>query len=316
MKYLNLFVCLLIFTSCGSKPEVETRKAIDKAQALLTSGKCQDAIDIMQASGLQTTDPLYVQVYASGFACRSGFSEQIFFAQDIGLIDTDSSLTLFKSVTLLSTSFETAADSDSYKDLLQGINILITSGGGNQSQRNSTYGTRKAGDIGTQALYMLIAQLGKYLHHYGDVDSAGKKGNGSPMCFVAYSDATAITSATALPASNSCQPPLVGNTDLSLAAAELDQTKRRMCEGLMIITNLADILGNISLPDNDSIGNLSEVQGIVSTYIDAFNTSPDPELVSLINMTKQSDCESFVSTSAKFGKLQQMFVGLFENNLE
>ena len=89
-----------------------------------------------------------------------------------------------------------------------------------------------------------------------------------------------------------------------------------MCEGLMIVTNLSDILKNIILPDNDSIGDLTDIQFLVDQYVDDFASSADSDYVSLIGMTKQSDCETFVTPSAKFAKLQQMFVALFEANLE
>jgi hypothetical protein len=307
--------------SCSKKAEEQTRKAVDKAQAFLSSSKCQEAINVLEEGGLQTENPIYVQVYASAYACRSGFSVLTFFGTDIPLIDTDDSQAFFKSLTLLSSSSETTADSSSYSDLLRAINISISSGGGNapsQVSRNTMYGPGKAGDIGTQALYMLIAQLGKYLHLYGNVDSSGVKGGGagSSQCFVQYDDPTAAAGVGSLPGSNACDPGDAGHAGLSLAAGSLVTTKRRMCEGLMIVTNLSDILRNIVLPENDSIGDLSDVQSLIDTYIDDFSSSPDPDYVTLINTTKQSECESFVSTPAKFAKLQQMYVLLFEANLE
>ena len=317
MYYLSIVLSLFLLISCGSKPEEETRRAIDKAQVFLSTNKCQDAINVLEESGLETTDFLYIQVYASAYACRSGFSELTFFTSDINVLQTSSATELFTTVSLLSTSPETMADSASYTDLLKGINIILNSTGTpSQISRNGTYGERKAGDMGTQALYMLIAQLGKYLNHYGNVDTTGKKGGGASQCFLAYSDATASALADALPATNACQPPQVGNPDLSLAAPELDKTKRRMCEGLMIITNLADILRNIALPTNDSFGDLADVKDLVDDYIDDFENSPDTDFSSLIQIKKQSECEAYIATPAKFGKLQQMYVGIFEANLE
>lgn len=321
MPYLSFILCLFLFASCAKKSDQQTMEAIDKAQDFLTSNKCQDAIDVLEESGLETSNPIFVQVYASAYACRSGFSEITFFSSDVPLIDSTDSATFFKSLTTLSTSTETAADSASYSDLLSGINIILNSGGASspsQVARTSYYGSRKAGDIGTQGVYMLVAQLGKYLHLYGNVDSNGDKGAGSfgSECFVAYDDPIAQAGVSALPGTNACDGGDAGHPDLSLAASDLTTTKRRMCEGLMIITNLADILGNITLPSNSSLGDLSDVQDLVNDYVDEFSTSPDPDFVALINTTKQSNCESYISTTARFAKLQQMYVALFEANLE
>lgn len=320
MKYLSLILGLLVFVSCGKNAEDETRKAIDKAQAYLSSSKCQEAIDALEQSGLETSDPVFVQVYASAYACRAGFDELTFFLEDIGTINASSSTAFYKSLTQMSTSVETASDSQKYTDLLRAINIVLTAGGATPSQaaRNSTYGNQKAADIGTQGLYMLIAQLGKYLYHYGNVSSLGVKGGGTAgsECFVKYDDATAIAAVNALPASNACDSSDNGHPDLSLAAGSLTVTKRRMCEGLMIITNLADILSNVTLSTNDSLGDLSQVKDLVVDYVDDFQSSADADFVALIGTTKQSDCESYISTAAKFAKLQQMYVGLIEANLE
>lgn len=321
MRYLILIVSLFVFISCTKSEEEKTRKVIDQAQAFLTTNKCQEAINVLEAAGIDSSDPYYLQVYASSYACRSGFGEIKFFADDIPLIDASDSQSFFSSLTQLSTSSETSADSNSYTDLLRGINIIINAGGGSspsQVARTSMYGQRKAGDMGTQALYMLVAQLGKYLHLYGNVNSSGVKGGGSAgsQCFVAYDDPVAIAALGVLPAANACDPGDAGHPALSLASSDLTRTKKRMCEGLMIVTNLSDILKNIILPDNDSIGDLTDIQFLVDQYVDDFASSADSDYVSLIGMTKQSDCETFVTPSAKFAKLQQMFVALFEANLE
>lgn len=321
MRYLSVILSLFILISCARKSDEETAVAIDKAQAYLTSNRCQEAIDVLEAGGLETDDPIYVQVYASSYACLSGFSEIIFFADDISLVDSSSSTAFFQSITKFSTSDETTVDSASYTNLLHAINIILSSGGGSspsQIARTNLYGSRKAGDIGTQGLYMLIAQLGKYLHLYGNVDSTGVKGTGTAgsTCFVQYDDATAQSAVTALPATNACDVGDAGHPELSLAASDLAKTKSRMCEGLMIVSNLSDILGNIVLSDADSLGDLKDVKDLVNGYTSAFSSSPDPDYVALINTTKQSDCETYVSTPAKFAKLQQMFVALFEANLE
>lgn len=321
MKYLSLIVGLLFLVGCNPDAEDKTRTAIDKAQAYLSSNKCQEAIDTLEKSGLETTDAIYVQVYSSAYACRAGFSELTFFLDDISVINSSSSTALYKSLTQLSTSTETTADSQSYSDLLRAINITLNADGASspsQVSRNNTYGSRRAADIGTQGLYMLIAQLGKYLYHYGNVSSLGVKGGGSAgsECFVKYDDPVAMTAVNALPGSNACDTSDNGHPDLSLSAGSLTITKRRMCEGLMIITNLADILSNVTLSTNDSLGDLTEVKNIVNDYVEDFQSSADADYAALIRITKQSDCESYISNSAKFAKLQQMYVALFEANLE
>jgi len=321
VRYLSIILSLFIFISCARKSDEETAVAIDKAQAYLSSNRCQDAIDVLEEGGLETDNPIFVQVYASGYACLSGFSEITFFADDISLVDSSSNTSFFQSLTKFSTSEETSVDSASYTNLLRAINIVLSSGGGtspSQVARTNLYGTRKAGDIGTQGLYMLIAQLGKYLHFYGNVDSTGVKGSGTAgsQCFVQYDDATAQTAVGAFPGTNACDVGDAGNPELSLVVANLAKTKSRMCEGLMLITNLSDILGNIVLADSDSLGDLKDVKTLVNSFTSSFSSSPDADYTALIATTKQSVCESYVSTPAKFAKLQQMYVALFEANLE
>lgn len=305
-------------------------EAIDIAQSLLSQGECQKAIDLLEDVGRDLKNPIYLQVLASGYACRAGFDEITFFSQDIPVLDITAAGFL-NSLTQFSTSAETEADSETYKDLRIAINILLEIKEGeapSQADRNTTFGKRRAGDMGSQYLFLALAQLGKFLHFYGNVNAAGNKGLGAAgvdeqgatasTCFVDYEAATDAAAYVDLGTSPGgiCDDTTVdiGHPDLSFAVASIDTSKRRMCEGLMLFTNIVDVLKNIDLSSNTSLGNITQLMTLLDTF-ESSVTTVDPGLQTLYDMTSQADCESYVSNQANFERLQLMYAVLFETGL-
>lgn len=319
-----------IIVGCAKTPKEKLLEAIDIAQTYLSKDQCQEAIDVLEDIGRELNDADYVQVLASAYACRASFSELTFFDVDISKIDT-SSTNFLNSLTKFTSSPETVADSSSYTDIRTAINILLYQEdtiSPSQTARNNLFGTRKAGDVGAFALYLSIAQLGKFLHFYGNVDSAGAKGLGTASvdeqgatpshCFVDYQAGNAANTYINLGTAPGgiCDNTAVdtGHPNLSFAAGNLTTSKRRLCEGLMLFTNIIDIINNIDLSSNTSLGSLTSVVALVNQYKTAMILA-DPTLTTLLNTTSQSSCETAVAVQAEFDRLQYIYALFFETGL-
>jgi hypothetical protein len=318
---------LILFSSCAKKPAEEVDEAIDLALTYLSDGKCNQAIDVLEDVGRDLTNPIYLQVLASAYACRAGFDERTFLATDIPKIDSDAA-DLMKSLTTMTLSPETVADSDDYMDLLESVNILLYVDANQPSQaaREAKYGPRKAGDMGVQTLFLSMTLLGRFIHFYGNVDAAGAKGAGAAStdeqgatpstCFVEYTEAQALAFIGG-GGGSVCNNMGTddGHPDMLFApAATLVITKRRMCEGLMLVTNIVDILNNLTLPSDSSMGQLTNVTATVNTAIDAIITAR-PALEPLITTTSQAECETLVAAAGEFNNLQLIYAMLFDGGL-
>ena len=110
------------------------------------------------------------------------------------------------------------------------------------------------------------------------------------------------------------QRPDDGHVDLSFAVASLTATKKKMCEGLMIVTNIMDILQNITLPASSSYGSITSLPGTVADFKTAIITA-DPGLSVLVNTTSQAACETLVTSASEFNNLQYIYALLFEAGL-
>lgn len=327
MRSALILSFLILFCSCAKKPAEEVDEAIDLALTYLSDGKCASAIDVLEDVGRDVDNAVYLQVLASAYACRAGFDERVFLAVDIPLIDSDSA-DLMKSLTLLTLSPESEADSDSYTDIKEALNILLDVDANQPSQaaREAKYGPRKAGDMGVYALFLSMTQLGKFLHFYGNVDSTGAKGTGAAStdeqgvtpsnCFVEYTEADALTFLGG-GGGSVCNNMAAddGHPDMLFApAGTLVITKRRMCEGLMLVTNIVDILNNLTLPTDSSMGQLASVTTTVNTAIAAV-IAARPALEPLITTTSQDECESLVAAAGEFDNLQLIYAMIFEGGL-
>ena len=327
MRLILIFLFILI-VGCAKNSVEEEASAIDQALTLLSDEECDEAIDILEDIGRRTDNAVYLQVLASAYACRASFNEVEFLATDIEAIDTDAA-DFMKSLSILSLPYESAANSAQFQDLNEALDILLNVDASQPSQtaREAKYGPRKAGDMGIQALFLSIVQLGKFLNFYGNVNATGAKGLGGANtdeqgadqseCFLQYTDATAIAYIDALPATNACDNFSGGDDghpNMSFAVANLEATKTKMCQGLMLLTNIIDILSNITIPQNTATDNLDEIATLASSFKSTI-TSADPDLAVLLNTTSQSTCETLLDTPAEFANMQLIYAMLFESGL-
>lgn len=313
MRSFIVIFLLFILCSCGKKEATERTEAIDVALTYLSDGECNEAIKVLEKTG-RSEDAVYLQVLASAYACRAGFDAVRFISDDIESIDTDSSQ-LLNSLTLLTLSGETETDSDSYSDLKTALGLLLNAGNSSQPSqvaRTTTFGSRKAGDIGVQALLLSIVQLGKFLNHYGNVDALGDKGAGDEanQCFITYSFTDAQVVAAV--GGGVCDGVSSGHVGLDYTTTT---GRRRLCEGLMLFTNIIDILDNIDVSGNESLSDLEEVADAVKQYKTTAITV-DPDLATLLNMTSQSLCETTLETASEMDNMQLIYASIFESGLQ
>lgn len=311
MRNFFILFTILLITSCAQNPQEKLAEAIDRALTHLSAGDCDAAIDVLEDSESDGDDPVYIQVLSSAYACKSDFDEVAFISDDLSAIDTTSSNTILASLTKMSLSTETAADSANYTNIRTAINTILNSTTTiGQVARTTKFGTRKAGDLGVQALILNIVNMGKFLHYYGNVNASGVKGGGSGTnsCFLNYNDprAQALTGVS----TGACTVDNDGSADLDQSTAT---GKRRICEGAMLLTNTIDILDNLDLSNSSTLSKLEDI----STQVNSFKTAATAAgLGTIVNMTSQSVCETYLQTPAQLLDMEYFYALVFESGLQ
>lgn len=303
--FLILFTLLLTF-SCAKNTTEKTDEAIDIALTHLSKNECDEALDILNDAGMQGSNGVYLQVLASAHACKADFDEIKFVADDLGALNTTSGQNIFKSLAKMTLSNETEADSDAYTSIRTGINIILesTSGVPSQVARTEKFGPRRAGDLGVQALILSLVNFGKFLQYYGNTDANGVKS----ACFIDYNDPRAQLIVTTGP-TGACSSVNDGHPDLDQST---NTGKRRVCEGLMLLTNSLDILNNIDFSGSSTLSKLEDV----ATQVNNFKTAAVAVgLGNVINMTSQSECEAFAAVPAQLLDLEYFYALTFEQGL-
>lgn len=313
--YVFIFI-LVLFASCAKNNAEQATEAIDIALTHLSKNECDDALEVLLKVDGQGNNPVYLQVLSSAYACKGSFDEINFISNDIASFVTTDFETISKSLATMSTSPETTVDSVAYTSIRSGINTILNSTSGSPSQiaREAKFGVRRAGDMGMQALFLNIVNFGKFLNFYGNVDSDGDKGAGSNTnsCFLNYTD---VRAQAVIGSGNTgaCTVTNDGHPDLSLAAGNLANAKRRLCEGLVLFTNVVDILDNIDTSGSSELEKLNEV----ATKINDFKTiATTAGLTTLVNTTSQSDCETLMNTASNLNDMQLLYSLIFESGLQ
>jgi hypothetical protein len=292
----------------------KTQEAIDIAQTYLSEENCDKAIKVLTDAGVNYDDPIYREVYASAYACKADFKTVVFLQDDIPLLVTTSFQTLMTSLTKFSYSNETAVDSLHYSSLQNAIDILLHPDGvlqPSQVARTAKFGPRKAGDIGIEFLIFTITQLGKFINYFGNVDASGIKGAGprTNKCFMNYTYPQAI--AARIAGGGSCNVNNGGTSDLDTSAAGL----RHRCEGLMLFTNILDVLNNLDVSGNTTFASFAAVATDANNLRNAAVTA-DPSLQTLLYTTSQAACLALLQTPAEANNIQLIYALLFEAGLQ
>lgn len=314
MRSLFIIFILFVLTSCAQKPEEKTAEAIDVALSHLSSGECDAALEVLRDAS-DSTNAVYIQVLASAYSCKANYDEVDFISNDLSGLSTGTPAAIMKSIASLRLSPETLVDSVEYVAVRTAINtILGTTTTVTHDARVTKFGARKAGDLSVQALMLNVVNLGKFLNFYGNADTDGDKGQGANTnsCFINYTDPRAQTLITN-GVGGVCNSNTDGHPDLSFAAANLPNAKRRLCEGLMLVTNVLDILDNLDLSGSSELAKLEDISAQVNTFKTAAVAAG---LGTLINMTSQSECETAMNTASNLNDMEYLYSLVFETGLQ
>ncbi|MCK5073140.1 MAG: hypothetical protein KAQ98_06905 [Bacteriovoracaceae bacterium] len=282
----NLFVFSVLLLGCGSKSDDDVvEDAILHANILLSSRKCDEAIECLELIGRRQKNAMYLKTLASAYACKAGFDEPTLFATDFPKLTTNivwGSFTNFTSSAVIKKSNAIAMNS-----MFEAIDILLYAGGilkttePTSDERSNYFLASDALDINIQLMYMSMAAIGTFVRYYGNA-SAGVKGGGTygNNCFINYKNAInlntlgvtieAFINANPFPAGNACnsKPDDDGHPDLEDSdGGDLNNNLsgdadivQRLCKGVVFLNTFRQTLGEvISSFTGDDLANLSTV---------------------------------------------------------
>jgi hypothetical protein len=283
---LRIILFSLIFamiSSCALSDREEADNAIYSANLLLSSGDCQGAINALAAIPAQTSNALYYMTYASAYACRAGFNTNTFFLTDVPVLDAGTT-DFLNSIAIFTSSTETTAESDDFLDMQRSIELLLHAGGlasPDAEDRIAIFGERQANNINLQALYLMIAQLGKWFHYFGGVNTTTGIKSG---CLYTYTNGVAQAAINGNP-TGACANPYTGVR----LSGSTEATVRRMCYPIVLYNNLIDVLTHVSISSGTSNGELGDILTNVETAYDTV-CAADPGLTTLCAVRTVEEC--------------------------
>ncbi|MFZ4712234.1 MAG: hypothetical protein ACOYL6_00865 [Bacteriovoracaceae bacterium] len=319
-QHFSLLFLLLIFCfGCGQSAKEKKDSAILSARISLTLGRCQDAIDTLESLGRDHFNADYLTTLASAYSCRAGFSQIVFFGTDVAKISSSNINGSFSKFTTSPMTDSATPDTDAkFSDLQTAIDILIYAGNlstPSNAGRSQYFNSRDLGNISTQALYMVVAQIGKLAKYYGNPDSTGLKGMGSGIntCYYTYADPQAVAAIAWINANtsndtcNALSP--AGHPDFDTGVETIANVKKRMCRGVVLFNNFVDLALGTTLSAGSEFTSLKSVQVEIEDYIVscAISTSGTP-LGTLCNERSQSSCEA----TATLQNLEIYYAAIFE----
>lgn len=305
MKLLIVILTFLLY-SCGQSADEEISDAIEEANLLLSNYKCDQALEILNAVGMQNTNKDYLDSLATAYACKASYSTTTFFATDLPSIGTASN-SLFGSLAAFSSATDMSSPTDPDFTYLQtAIDILLHAGGhatASSALRESTFTLRESTDINLQAFYMILVNMGRWFNYYGNADTNGEKGAGAELntCLATYTDANAIVAIDA-ENSDSC------NTGTNTGHVDIEGSARteRLCQGIILYNNFIDTLSNIQFTGTnaatfDTIETIFSGVCLAASALSSFSAS-------ICDVRDQSVCELQTNQD-----IERFSASIFEN---
>jgi hypothetical protein len=326
-KSLFFILILTLIFSCGKNADQKTADAVLSANIALSKGNCQHAIDLLEENGRANSNAIYLKTLASAYACRANYSTVTFFASDIGKTITPAPLGGTTTYSTSSATVQSTLQNDAaFTDLQTAINILLYAGGistgidPTTAERAKHFTASEVADIDSQLLYMVLVQVGRYGHFYGNSSATGVKGSGTGTntCFTSYVNAHPSVKAAIAGSSGVC----TNSVDTTAAHAQIVEgvtaatRKQRMCEGVVLLNNVYALLPNViasiftnpadQVAARAAIANINTAKGALTTA--------DPTTTTVLFTLNQSICEdnSLVSVSNIESYFGIMFEGSFQ----
>lgn len=326
-----IFIISFLLFSCGKSVDEKTASAVLSANIYLSKGNCQAAMDVLEANGRQTHDAHYLKVLASSYACRAGFSAVTFFASDLALTTDPAPLggTTTYSTSLVTPTSPLQNDSK-FGDMQTAIEILLYAGGipstiePTSTERLKYFSSDEAADINSQLLFMMFAQLGKYMHYYGNGNALGVKGAGSGAnkCFTSYNDVgivapLVLAAINNLPEDLTAVPPWSCRRTFDSSHAELASTieaatrKTRLCYGVVLLNGIFNILPSVITSATGQLATQTAAITAAATVATAALTVADPSIGIVASTINQSICED--NSNVPVAKLETYFALMYES---
>lgn len=325
--YVLLLTLLLALGSCGQSSEEKVNSAVREANFFLNRADCSNALRVLREVEQERPSANFVAVMSSAIACQAGYNDN---RAILNLIEIDVNATGFlSSFAAFATSDETSADASSYVELVAAIEYILNADGGSSPStinRLDHFGRRAGNDLSMRALLMSTVALGKFLAFYGNTDALGVKGNGSGSnsCLINYlTDAQMNGDLVADDAGSNiwmnCNSGNDGHPDLNSATLDPDIYKRRVCEGIVLFNNMFEIVTNIDISDNDSLGELRQVQSTIETlYLGSaalaasrtWGNAGGP-INTIRDITSQTECEARTNN-----EIEIFYLAVFEAFLQ
>lgn len=326
-----LILCLLILIGCGKSTDEKISDSIDRANTLLTTRQCGEAISLLEGLGRQTSNARYIVALASAYACRASYSSITFFGTDIAQTTSDTAAISTTASTLGGMTLYTLSDDtitpsfyedENVSDIQTAIDILLYAGGAISSTTEPTFAERlnvygaDNGDVNSFAVYLIMTQLGKFIRYYGDGNSTADKGGGSGTntCFTNYANALpAIQPSGATAAvTGVCQSTNGGHAELVVADATI--RKQRLCQGVVLFNNLIELLPLvIADAAGTDLADISAVTTAISTLKTTLQTNV-PGIGNVLTVQSQENCES--DTTITPATLEDYYVSFFETTFK
>jgi len=309
--------------SCGKSKDQEVKDAILSANIYLSTRQCQPAIDLLESMGRQNRNAHYLKALSSAYACRAGYSTTVLFADDIAKTATPDPL---GGMTTYSTSQVTATapltDDLKFRDLQTAIDILLYAGGIASTAEPTTaaraiyFSENQAADINAQIVFMMLVQTGKLMKVYGDADIAGAKGGGSAgnNCFTDYTNAHANVKAAIAFLPGACKVTTSPHPQLDPALITVIERRKRMCEGIVNLNGILDILPSVLA--SASGGDLESIEDM-TTDINAAKAALVvlyPGIGEVATVLSQANCEASMAITDE--SLESYYAAIFETLVE
>lgn len=317
-RILFAFILVFFIISCGNK-KLENNDYVFMANVFLSDRKCNLALDELSKVDTKYHDFYYYQALSSAKACKANYNVLDFINEIDNFGTTDA---FFNFLAGLNTSNETLPTSNNFIHLADGINSILFLDAVTRpkfSDRLTVIKNRSHNEeLGLQALLMIFTYLGKWLALYGDTNDDGLKGTGV-LCLTAYStEASSFLSAAErlalLGADATCKFDSVASSPLLVLGS--NEIKDRLCNFIVYFNHVRDLITNITLSSNSSMGDLSDAFDDMEDYVEAAEVA-FPGISGVLDFYNLNSCTTYYDLNNNAKKnIHAFMAGIVDKNFQ